>query len=111
MYTFQARTKSYDLSKLHLPPKYLAEIKLNSKKINDLRVLSKYIIEDVYKNWWVDFFRRQGELVNFEENDAEDEEPVENDSETIDDDSEVNYDMDRIMELNGKVRKMKSKIN
>merc|ERR1712179_28426 len=60
----------YDLSKSVLSPKYKTEIKLNLLKIDDLKCLAAYT-EGEHKRWWTDFFSRQEELVNFDDNDAD----------------------------------------
>ena len=96
---------AYDLSDTPLPPKYSAEIKLNAQKIEDLQCLSQSIVGEPYENWWKEFFSRQAKLDNFEENNAESDEPIEKDSEINDSDSDVNYDMDRIYTLDEKVRR------
>ena len=99
----------YDLSTIILPLKYSTEIKLNSQKIEDLKCLSQHIFGAPFKRWWSDFFSRQDELDNNdnnEENVVESEEPIEKNSEINNSDSDTDYERDRILELDEKVHRL-----
>ena len=97
------------MSKSILPLKYSTEIKLNSQKIEDLKCLSQHIFGAPFKRWWSDFFSRQDELDNNdnnEENVVESEEPIEKNSEINNSDSDTDYERDRILELDEKVHRL-----
>ena len=56
--------------------------------------------------WWNNFFSRQDDLDNYEENVVESEEPIEKNSEINNSDSDTDYERDRILELDEKVHRL-----